>query len=107
MENELQKLIREKEELERRIMMLTDGKVIMDTVKLDTIKCVCSAQEGKWAVSYNYRHIVRVGRECTLKERSKWVPLFSCENREEAINMIPKVINELNELYEKAIKQED
>ena len=106
MENELQRLIREKEELERKIAMLTEGKIIMDTVKLDTIK-TSSAQDGKWAVYYKYKHIARVSHYCELMERTKWTPIFSCENREEAIRVIPNVIKELKELYEKATHKEE
>ena len=91
MENELQRLIREKEDLERKIAMLTEGKIIMDTVKLDTIKHN-AAQGGKWAVSYKYKYISQWGCHCVQKESAKWNPLFSCENREEAIRMIPNVI---------------
>lgn len=104
--SELERLIAEKEALERRIAMLTDGKIILDNVKLDTIKHN-AAQEGRWAVSYKYRHTSQWGCHCEPKESAKWVPLFSCENRETAIAMIPKVINELDELYHKAIKEEE
>ena len=106
MENELEKLIREKQELERRIAMLIEGKIIMDTVKLDTIKHN-AGNSGRWAVSYKYKHISEWGWNREPKESTKWVPMFSCENREEAIKMIPKVIEELQELYARAIKKVD
>ena len=104
--SELEKLIQEKKELERRIALLTDGRIIMDSVKLDTIKSP-TAQGGKWAVSYKYRHIIQMGSRCIPKDGAKWVPMFTCENREEAVKMIPKAINELTELYERAVKKEE
>ena len=106
MENELERLIREKEDLERRIMMLTDGKIIMDTVKLDMIKHN-AANGGRWAVSYKYNYISQWGCHCVPKDSSKWVPIFSCANRDAAVAMIPKVIDELKALYEKATKREE
>ena len=104
--SELERLIKEKEELERKIMMLTEGKIIMDSVKLDMIKHN-AAQEGRWAVSYKYRYIAEYGSQRKPKLSEKWVPMFYCENRETAIKMIPKAIHDLKDLYEKAVKKED
>ena len=102
---ELERLIKEKEDLERKIMMLTEGKIVMDSVKLDMIKHN-AAQEGRWAVSYRYRYIAEYGSQRKPKFSEKWVPIFYCENRETAVKMIPKAINDLKELYDKAVKQE-
>ena len=104
--SELEGLTKEKEELERKIMMLTEGKIIMDSVKLDMIKHN-AAQEGRWAVSYKYRYIAEYGSQRKPKLSEKWVPMFYCENRETAIKMIPKAIHDLKDLYEKAVKKED
>ena len=104
--SELERLIKEKEELERRIMMLTEGKIIMDSVKLDMIKHN-AAQGGKWAVSYKYKYVSQWGSRCIPKNSEKWVPMFCCDNREEAVNMIPAAVNALTELYKKATKEED
>ena len=102
---ELERLIKEKTELERRIRLLTDGVIELDSVKLDTIK-TSGGQCGKWAVSYKYQHVRWHGNEASNRPGEKWVPMFACENREETIKMIPKVITELNALYAKATKKE-
>lgn len=99
--SELERLKKEKEALERRIQMLTTGSVFMDNVKLDVIHTP-GLQQGKWAVSFRYHHIVRRGRQGIHEDRDKWVPLFNCETREEAVLMIPKLVAEMNELYEEA-----
>ena len=104
--SELEKLIKEKEELEGRILMLTEGKIIMDSVKLDRIKHN-AAQEGRWAVSYKYRYVAEYGSQRKPKISEKWVPIFYCVDRETAVQMILKAINDLKELYEKAVKKED
>ena len=99
--SELEKLIQEKKELERRIGLLTKGTVIMESVKLDTIHAV-GGNTGKWAVSVLYSHIARIGYASQREMRKKWVPIVCCDNREEAVMRIPEIIKALNELYEKA-----
>ena len=106
MSDELARLKKEKKELERRIQMLECGSIFKDFVKLDIIHTP-GKQQGHWAVSYKYFHIVRRGRQGILEEREKWVPLFNCENRERAIEMIPKAISQLTELYEEATNGAD
>ena len=103
MDKQIEQLMKEKEELERRIALLTKNRIVMNNVKLDTINGV-GEQHGKWAVSYKYDHIVRAGRNGLIEKRRKWVPLFCCDNREEAIKMIPRVIGELKELYDMTIE---
>ena len=106
MENDLKELIRQKEELERRIMMLTEGRIIMDSVKLDMIKHP-AAQGGKWAVAYKYRYISQWGCNNIPKLSEKWVPIFCADNREEAIRAIPEIIDSIKGLYEKATHKEE
>lgn len=101
--NEIERLMKEKELLERRIKLLTQGSVIMDTVKLDQIHHP-AANCGKWSVAYKYKHIARLGRGNDPQVREKWVPIICCENREEAVNMLGEAIKALTELYEKAVK---
>ena len=106
MTNEIEQLIREKEALERRIALLTSGRILMDDAKLDMIKHN-AAQCGKWAVSYKYRYNIEQGCQRIPKASEKWVPLFTCDNREEAVNMLGKAIETLTGLYNKATNKED
>ena len=99
--SELEKLMQEKKELERRIGLLTRGAVVMESVKLDTIHAV-GGNTGKWAVSVLYSHIAKIGGSYIRQQRNKWVPIVCCDNREEAVTKIPEIVKALNELYEKA-----
>lgn len=95
---ELAMLRKEKEEIERKIRRLMTLSVIHDNVKLDTIGTK-GPQYGKWALSYKYKHIRWHGDTRTNEPGEKWVALYCCETRGEAIQNIPIVINELWDLY--------
>ena len=99
---ELQMLLHEKKEIERKIKFLTSGAITNDLVKLDRINFASQYQKGKWAVFYKYHHIVSAGREGRAEIRDRWSPLFNADSREEAVNMLPVAIKALTELYEMA-----
>jgi hypothetical protein len=99
---ELEQLIAEKRELERRIKFLTTGSITHEMVKIDKIGYAGKYQRGKWAVFYKYLHVVSKGRQGTPEARMKWVPLVNGETIEEVVNELPNVIKDLTELYEEA-----
>lgn len=101
MTDELDRLLKEKEELERKIRMLTDGAVFNDNAKIDMIRYP-GAQNGKWALSYKYSYIEKHGRMGVPVQRNKWNTLFYGSNREEVVMKIPDIIRDLMSLYEKA-----
>jgi len=105
MRTDIEQMIREKKALERRIALLTSGRILMDDAKLDTIKHY-AAQCGKWAVSYKYKYVANRYQYNEPRNSEKWIPLFTCENREEAVNMLRKTIETLTELYNKAMEEE-
>ena len=102
-QSELLRLMHERDELDRKIRMMTEGIVLTDHAKLDTIK-FHGAQFGKWAVSFKYENTAIVGRQGDREKRQKWNTLFCCESRKEAIATIPSAVIALQELYDKAVK---
>lgn len=98
-DQELEILRRQKAEIEQKIRSLTTLTSIHDNVKLDIIKTK-GPQCGKWTVYYKYQHIRWHGPTRSNEPSEKWVPLFCCNSRKEAVENIPKVIGELKELYD-------
>ncbi len=99
---ELQQLLQEKKELERKIKILTTGSVVNDIVKIDRIGYPGRFQKGKWAVFYRYKYIANTGYHGTPKPMKKWQTLFNGDSIDEVVNMIPDAIKALTELYEQA-----
>ena len=94
----IEQLIKEKEELERKLNLLQSMVIAKDSVKIDTIKS--NLDPGKWAVYYRYRFIKRVGVYAAKRFAEKWVPFIQGESFDEVIDGIPDVINELQSFYE-------
>jgi hypothetical protein len=99
---ELQQLLQEKRELERKIKILTTGSIVNDIVKIDRIGYPGRFQQGKWALFYRYKHVVNAGCHGKPEPRAKWQPLFNGDSLDEVVNMIPDAIKALTELYEQA-----
>ena len=100
---ELEQLIAEKKEIERRIKLLTSGSITHEMAKIDKLGGYAGKyQRGKWAVFYKYLHVVSKGRQGTPEASMKWVPLVNGETIEEVVNELPNVIKDLTELYEEA-----
>lgn len=97
---ELQELMKQKKEIEKRIKILTTGSVINEDVKIDRITYAGKYQRGKWALFFKYRHIVSKGWEGTAEYRTKWQPLFNEESFDDVVKRIPYVIQALTDLYE-------
>ena len=106
--DDLESLKAQCRELQRRIQLIETGAIKNDFAKIDVIH-TGGVQRGKWAVSYKYFYIVRRGRFGENEEWEKWVPLFCAPtgSREEVVNEIPKIIANLQDLYDKAVKAYD
>lgn len=100
----LEQLRREKAAIEQKIRALTTLTSIHDNVKLDIVKSK-GPQCGKWAVSYKYRHIRWHGAMKINEPSEKWVPLFCCNTRKEAVENLAAAINEMQELYNELASQ--
>lgn len=99
----MQELIRQREEIDRKIQELKGCVVVDDLVKLDVIGTK-GPQRGCYAVSFKYKHSRWSGNDRMHHDAGKWVPIFQKENREEAIAAIPEAISALQKLYDKLTK---
>ena len=99
---ELERLKKEKFDLERRIHLLETGALVHETVKLDRIGFASAYQKGKWALFYRYSYIVNAGSHGVPQPRKKWQPLINGDSMDEVVKQIPDVINALTDLYEEA-----
>ena len=95
---QLEQLRRQKMAIEQKIRSRTTLTSIHDNVKLDIIKTK-GPQCGKWTVYHKYRHIRWHGATRSNEPGEKWVPLFCCNTRKEAVETLQKVIAEFQELY--------
>ena len=101
---ELEQLRRQKAAIEQKIRRLTTLTSIHDNVKLDIIKSK-GPQCGKWTVYYKYRHIRWHGATRSNESSEKWVPLFCCNTRKEAVEHLSNAIDELKKLYDEVSSQ--
>lgn len=100
----LEQLRRQKMMIEQQIRRLTTLTSIHDNVKLDIIKTK-GPQCGKWTVYYKYQHMRWHGPTRSNEPSEKWVPLFCCNTRKEAVENLQKVIAEFQELYDELSHQ--
>ena len=101
---ELEQLRRQKNAIEQKIRSLTSLTSIHDNVKLDVIKTK-GPQCGKWTVYYKYQHIRWHGAMRSNEPSEKWVPLFCCNTRKEAVQHLKAVIGEFQDLYDELAGQ--
>ena len=99
---ELQELMKQKREIEKRIKILTTGSVINENAKIDRITYAGQYQQGKWALFYKYKFIASRGREGRAEYRTKWQVLLNDESFDDVVSQIPDIIQALTELYEDA-----
>lgn len=97
-ERELEELRRQKDAIEQKIRRLTMLTSIHENVKIDVIKTK-GPQCGKWTVYYKYRHIRWHGATRSNEPSEKWVPLFCCNTRKEAVEHLKDAICDLQDLY--------
>lgn len=103
-EYELEQLRRQKMAIEQKIRRLTTLTSIHENVKLDIIKTK-GPQCGKWTVYYKYQHIRWHGATRSNEPGEKWVPLFCCNTRKEAVEKLQSVIAEFQYLYNELSSQ--
>lgn len=103
-EYELEQLRRQKMAIEQKIRRLTTLTSIHENVKLDIIKSK-GPQCGKWTVYYKYKHIRWHGATRSNEPSEKWVTLFCCNTRKEAVENLQKAIAEFQDLYNELSSQ--
>ena len=96
---ELEQLRRQKAAIEQKIRRLTTLTSIHDNVKLDIIKTK-GPQCGKWTVYYKYQHMRWHGPTRSNEPSEKWVPLYCCNTRKEAVENLQTVIADFQRLYD-------
>ena len=104
MENELERLQRQKMLIEQRIRRLTTLTSIHDNAKLDVIKSK-GPQAGKWTIYYKYRHFRYHHATRSNEPGEKWNPLCCCNTRKEAVEQLANIIHDLQELYDDVSSQ--
>ena len=90
--NELMELIEQKKEIERRIKELKDNAQIVGQAKID----VQHYPTGK-----PDRHFLAVYYKPLDSGRQKWQTIYSANDRKAVINVIPQIIGNLQELYDR------
>ena len=90
MKNELDDLIQQKREIERKIKELRNCASIVGQAKIDV---------EHYPTTKPDRHFLAVYYKPLDSERSKWQTIFSANDRESVINKIPEIIENLQELY--------
>ena len=95
--NQYYALKKELEEIKQKLDQLT-APCCNENVKIGIIS-TRGPQMGKWAVSYKYKYKGYRRAIRGYEDTEKWVPLFCCDTREEAVSTIPEVICALGEFY--------
>ena len=97
--NELEKLMLQKEEIERKIRELKNsGLVRFDTVKLDKQKWGTSAE--RWMVAVKSEEFDPYGFK---RRKETWKSIINGHSRQEVIDQIPNVIKCLQALYDMGV----
>ena len=86
--NELEELIRQKKELEKRIKELKNQASVVGKTKIDVAHYTSVD-----------RHYLAVFYEPLNHGRKKWSTIFSSNNKQSVIDAIPSIIEDLQELY--------
>ena len=88
--NELEELIRQKKELEKRIKELKNQACIVGRVKIDV---------EHYPTRKPDRHYLAVFYRPLDNGREKWQTIFSANNKQSVVDAIPSIVNDLQELY--------
>ena len=89
--NELAELIQQKKEIEQKIRELKNGTSVVGQVKIDV---------QHYPTNKPSRYFLAVYYKPLDSENSKWQTIYSSNDRMDVIKVIPRVINNLQELYE-------
>lgn len=90
MKNELDDLIQQKREIERKIKELRNCAPIVGQAKIDV---------EHYPTTKPDRHFLAIYYKPLDSGRSKWQTIFSANDRDSVINKIPEIIENLQELY--------
>ena len=102
MNQELQKLIEQKKEIELKIKELTNnitksGRMLIGVEHYPTDK------PDRWYLAVQCKTTVRKTHSLAMESKSVSRTIFNADTKEEVVKEIPAIIKELQELYEKAI----
>ena len=90
---EIEELKKQVRELQRKIESMTMGEVAVGRAKLD----LSTTRQGVWRLSYH----VELNDVYNWKViNAKWVNLAQSSDREKVIDEIPKVISDMQKLYD-------
>lgn len=90
--SELDELLRQKREIERKIKELKNCASIIGQVKIDV---------EHYPTQKPDRHFLAVYYKPLDNGRQKWQTIFSANDRVSVINKIPEIIENLQELYDR------
>ena len=88
--NELEKLIKQKKEIEEKIRILKNQSTICGMAKVDV---------EHYPTLKPDRHFLAVHYKPLDDGRAKWQTIFSANSRQEVIDAIPGIISNLQSLY--------
>lgn len=94
--DELEKLIKQKKEIEEKIRILKNKAAICGMAKVDV---------EHYATSKPDRHFLAIHYRPLDNGRAKWQTIFSANDRKSVIEAIPGIINDLKGLYD-TVKEE-
>ena len=94
--NELDILIQQKKELERKIKALRNQSDVVGQVKID-VEHYPTDKPDRFFLAVFYKPIPYMGYE----GRSKWQTIFSANDRQSVIDAIPAIVENLQEMYDR------
>lgn len=90
--NELAELIQQKKEIEQKIKELKNGTSVVGQAKIDV---------QHYPTEKPDRHFLAVYYKPLDSGRQKWQTIYSANDRQAVINVIPQIIGNLQELYDR------
>ena len=95
---ELEELIKQKREIESKIKMLRNQTTVWGMAKVDV---------ERYSTRKPDRHFLAIRYKPLDNGREKWQTIFSANNRQEVINAIPQIIENLKNLYKNVTEPEE
>ena len=90
--NELDELIRQKREIERKIKALKNNALVVGDAKIDI---------ERYPTEKPDKHFLAVRYKADDEGRERWQKIYSAVDRESVVNRIPEIVDCLQELYSK------